>query len=186
MGRALSYTIGEYTCQAQVARYKRAFLKAVLRQDVAWCGGARREDAPALALATPSRREVRYESARPEELSARIADGMAKVEKGLGGSVFVLFEGVGYGVGGLVVGLIYQPAVAGITLATVPLLILPASALMYVLQNGSQRAGCSGEPGGAVPQPSPRPPRRLKDGQPGVRHRWRGRRRGAACELSSH
>ena len=81
MGRALSYTIGEYTCQAQVARYKRAFLKAVLRQDVAWCGGARREDAPALALATPSRREVRYESARPEELSARIADGMAKVEK---------------------------------------------------------------------------------------------------------
>ena len=81
VGRALSYTIGEYTCQAQVARYKRAFLKAVLRQDVAWCGGARREDAPALALATPSRREVRYESARPEELSARIADGMAKVEK---------------------------------------------------------------------------------------------------------
>ena len=130
------------------------------------------------------------------------------MEKGLGGSVFVLFEGVGYGVGGLVVGLIYQPAVAnhtprhrpppppphtsiceqvaGITLATVPLLILPASALMYVLQNGSQRAGCSGEPGGAVPQPSPRAPRRLKDGQPGVRHRWRGRRRGAACELSSH
>ena len=43
--------------------------------------GARREDAPALALATPSRREIRYESARPEELSARIADGMAKVEK---------------------------------------------------------------------------------------------------------
>ena len=34
VGRALSYTIGEYTCQAQVARYKRAFLKAVLRQDV--------------------------------------------------------------------------------------------------------------------------------------------------------
>jgi ABC-type multidrug transport system fused ATPase/permease subunit len=105
----------EYVCSSQVLKYKIAFLKAVLRQDVAW-----------------------YDSSSPEELTTRFEMSMHKVQKGLSAPAFMLFEGLGYGLTSFIMGFVYHPETAGITLATVPLLIISASVMMYIVEKGGK------------------------------------------------
>ena len=82
-------------------------MKSILRQDVGW-----------------------YDTSNPEELATKFAEAMVKVQKGLSSQSMQVFEGLGYGTGGLAMGFYFQPEVAAITLATVPLLILPASVIL--------------------------------------------------------
>ena len=98
-------------------KYKREYLRAILRQDVAW-----------------------YDTSNPEELSTVFAEAMVKVQKGLKATM-PMCEGLGYGFGSLVVCFvpsIGNPEVAGITFATVPLLIVPALLMMNVMENGGK------------------------------------------------
>ena len=87
----------------------------MLRQDVGW-----------------------YDTSNPEELATKFSEAMVKVQKGLSSSSFAMFEGFGYGTGGLAMGFYYQPEVAAITLATVPLLIVPFSVIFYIVENGQK------------------------------------------------
>eukprot|EP00930_Biecheleria_cincta_P036948 TRINITY_DN25328_c0_g1_i1.p1 TRINITY_DN25328_c0_g1~~TRINITY_DN25328_c0_g1_i1.p1 ORF type:complete len:1416 (+),score=259.33 TRINITY_DN25328_c0_g1_i1:58-4248(+) len=101
----------------QMLRYKAAYLKAVLRQDVSW-----------------------YDTSHPEELSTRFAEAMVKVQKGFK-SLPMIFMGLGYGFGGMIFAFLPQyghPAVAGVTLATVPLLMLAGSGMMYFVENSNK------------------------------------------------
>ena len=114
-GKLIYVACVQYVCSAQILKYKVQFLKAVLRQDVAW-----------------------YDSSSPEELTTKFESSMVKVKKGLSASAFLLFEGLGYGLGSLILGFYYQWAVSLITFATVPLLIIPASYAMHIVEKGGQ------------------------------------------------
>ena len=115
--RLISVPAIEYCSSSVVLKYKQAYLKAVLRQDVAW-----------------------YDTTNPEELSTKFAEAIEVVRKGLKYQTMI-FEGLGYGLGALVLALlpsIGQPAVCGITLGTVPFLVIPISVLMYIGQNSAK------------------------------------------------
>ncbi|CAK0894350.1 unnamed protein product [Prorocentrum cordatum] len=104
----------------QVLQYKSAYLKAVLRQDVGW-----------------------YDTSHPEELATRFAESMVKVQKGFK-SLPMVFMGLGYGIGAMVLAFLPQyghPAVAGVTIATVPLLACSGMVMMYFVENGSKLVG---------------------------------------------
>jgi len=101
----------------QVLRYKSAYLKAVLRQDVGW-----------------------YDTSNPEELATCFAEAMVKVQGGFK-SLPMIFMGLGYGIGATVLAFLPQyghPAVAGVTICTVPFLACAGMALMYIFTNGSK------------------------------------------------
>jgi ABC-type multidrug transport system fused ATPase/permease subunit len=115
LGKVLYIASVQYVCSSQMLKYKMAFLKAVLRQDVAW-----------------------YDTSSPEELTTRFEEAMVKVQKGLSAPAFMFFEGLGYGLGSLVMAFVYEPVVAGITIAAVPLLIIPASLMMYLVEHGAK------------------------------------------------
>jgi ABC-type multidrug transport system fused ATPase/permease subunit len=117
----------QYVCSSQMLKYKVAFLKAVLRQDVTW-----------------------YDSSSPEELTTKFETSMVKIQKGLSAPVFMFFEGMGYGLGSLIMAFVYAPVVSGITLAAVPLLVIPASLMMYLMEHGAKIVN---EAYGKVPSP---------------------------------
>lgn len=97
VGRLISVPCIEYVCSSMMLKYKHAYLKAVLRQDVGW-----------------------YDVSHPEELSTKFAEAMVKVQKGLKAQG-MLFEGLGYGSGGLVLAFVPafgNPEVASTTLPT--------------------------------------------------------------------
>jgi len=101
----------------QVLKYKTAYLKAVLRQDVGW-----------------------YDVSHPEELATRFAEAMVKVQKGFN-SLPMIFMGLGYGLGAMILAFLPQyghPAVAGVTVATVPILALAGMGMMYFVENGAK------------------------------------------------
>ena len=126
---ASGWAINHVTAR-QMVKYKTAYLKAVLRQDVGW-----------------------YDTSNPEELTTKFAESMLKVTKALK-SIPPIFNGLGYGFGGLVVALVPtlgNPEVAGVTLATVPILIIAASGMMYVMQTGGKKVSDAyAEAGGTV------------------------------------
>ena len=68
-----------YITASTMVQYKRAYLKAVLRQDVGW-----------------------YDVSHPEELTTQFAGAMVKVQKGFK-SLPMCFMGLGYGFGGLII-----------------------------------------------------------------------------------
>jgi len=121
--------VGMFICQAiaviiidtitarQMLKYRRAYLKAVLRQDVAW-----------------------YDVSNPEELSTQFAEAMVKIQKAFKAQA-MLFVGIGYGGGGFILAFVPQlgnPEVAGVTLLSVPILICSAVAMMYLVEHGSK------------------------------------------------
>ena len=117
-----------YVCASQMLKYKQAYLKAVLRQDVAW-----------------------YDVSKPEELSTAFAEAMVKVQKGLKAQNMICI-GMGMGFGSVVIAFyptLGQPAVAGVTLLTVPLLMIAASVMMYFVESGEKlRSKAYGQAGG--------------------------------------
>ena len=113
----LSISCVEYVVASQMRKYKVAYLKAVLRQDVGW-----------------------YDVSNPEELSTVFAEAVGKVQKGLKAQN-MLFMGLGYGLGALV--LAFLPAygswsVALVTLATLPILIVAVMMMMYLATGGDK------------------------------------------------
>jgi ABC-type multidrug transport system fused ATPase/permease subunit len=114
-GKLIYISIGQYVCASQVLKYRLEFLRAVLRQDVAW-----------------------YDSSKPEELTTKFESSMVKVQKGLSSQAMMFWEGLGYGMGSLIMGFVYQPVVSGITLAAVPLLIGPAGVIMHIVEKGGE------------------------------------------------
>ena len=120
----------ELVAASQMLKYKRSYLKAVLRQDVGW-----------------------YDISNPEELSTQFAEAMVKIQKGLK-SIAVLFMGLGYGFGGGI--LAFLPSVGNweislVTLGTVPILVIAASIMMYVVGNGAKLvAAAYGQAGGVA------------------------------------
>jgi len=76
---------------------------------------------------------------------------MVKVQKGLNASTFLMFEGSGYGITSFVMGFVYQAEVSGITLATLPLLIISFGLLAYLMEKGSKiLSDAYGQAGGAA------------------------------------
>ena len=110
-------SITNYVAASMMQKYKQAYLKAVLRQDVGW-----------------------YDVSNPEELSTTFAEAMVKVQKGFKAQ-FMICIGLGMGFGSLV--LAFLPSmgnaeVAGVTLATVPLLIVAGGVMMFFVGNGEK------------------------------------------------
>ena len=106
-----------YVTASQMQAYKRAYLKAVLRQDVGW-----------------------YDVSNPEELSTTFAEAMVKVQKGLKAQNMICI-GLGMGMGSLVLAFLPSlgnPEVSGVTLLTVPLLMVAGGAMMYFVGNGEK------------------------------------------------
>lgn len=128
IGDFIAISSVNYVAASQMLKYKQAYLKAVLRQDVGW-----------------------YDTSNPEELSTQFAEAMVKVQKGFKAQVMICL-GIGMGCGSLV--LAFLPSmgnaeVAGVTLATVPLLIIAGLAMMYLVENGERlRANAYGKAGG--------------------------------------
>ena len=100
----------EYLGHATLFHYKSNYLKAVLRQDVGW-----------------------YDTSNPEELASKFAAAMVKLQKGVGGMTFMMFEGLGYGLGSFIMAFYYQWEVTLITLSTIWLLVIPAGWMMYTI-----------------------------------------------------
>eukprot|EP00239_Pterosperma_sp_CCMP1384_P007040 CAMPEP_0197854810 /NCGR_PEP_ID=MMETSP1438-20131217/25381_1 /TAXON_ID=1461541 /ORGANISM="Pterosperma sp., Strain CCMP1384" /LENGTH=266 /DNA_ID=CAMNT_0043469691 /DNA_START=157 /DNA_END=953 /DNA_ORIENTATION=+ len=113
-GKFFYVGIVSYVCSSQVLSYKVEFLKAVLRQEVAW-----------------------YDASSPEALSTKFGDNIVKIQSGLSAQTFVFFEGFGYGFGSLIMAFVYDWRVAGITMLTIPLLAGPAYVAMDIVTNGS-------------------------------------------------
>ena len=116
-GALISITAVEYTTASQMLKYKKAYLKAVLRQDVGW-----------------------YDVSNPEELSTQFAESMVKMKKGFK-SISMICTGLGYGIGSAVMAFLPSIGhweVALVVMGTVPLLIGAASLMMYVVTNGSK------------------------------------------------
>ena len=126
----ISISSVNYVAASMMNKYKQAYLKAVLRQDVGW-----------------------YDTSNPEELSTQFAEAMVKVQKGLKAQN-MLCIGLGMGGGSLVMAFLPtmgQPEVAGMTMATVPVLIIAASGMMYLVENGERlRAKSYGRAGGVA------------------------------------
>merc|ERR1719502_381482 len=107
----------QYVTAAQMRKYKIAYLKAVLRQDVGW-----------------------YDISNPEELSTVFAEAMGKIQKGLKAQG-MLGMGFGYGFGALVMAFlpgIGEWRVALVTCATLPLLAVSATIMMSVATGGDK------------------------------------------------
>jgi len=118
VGQFIAIAIVNTFTASQMVKYKQAYLKGVLRQDVGW-----------------------YDTSNPEELSTQFAEAMVKMQKGFKAQTMI-FLGFGYGTGGLAVAFIPSlgnPEVAGVTVATVPLLIIAAVAMMYFVENGTKQ-----------------------------------------------
>jgi hypothetical protein len=102
----------------------------------------------------------------PEELSAQFAEALVAVQKGLKNTK-MLWQGLGYGTGGLVLAFlpsIGNAEVAGVTLATVPLLTISAMVCMYSMENGTKLVSKAYSKAGGVatevcadPNPHPHP-----------------------------
>ena len=76
---------------------------------------------------------------------------MFKVQKGLSASTFLMFEGTGYGVTSFVMGFVYQAEVSGITLATLPLLVISFGLMAYIMDKGGKIVtDAYGKAGGAA------------------------------------
>ena len=106
-----------YVAASQMQKYKQAYLKAVLRQDVGW-----------------------YDVSNPEELSTTFAEAMVKVQKGLKAQNMICI-GLGMGLGSLVMAFLPSmgnPEVAGVTMATVPLLMVAGAVMMFFVGNGEK------------------------------------------------
>ena len=60
------------------------------------------------------------------------------MQKGLAASTFIIFEGLGYGFGSVIVAFAYEARVAGVTMAAVPVLVIAASVCMYIAVEGAK------------------------------------------------
>ena len=115
--RVISIPCLEYVNSSLMRKYKQEYLKAVLRQDVSW-----------------------YDISNPEELSTKFAEAIEVVRKGLK-SQSMLFEGLGYGCGALILAFtpgVGNPEVSAIAIGTVPLLVIPAVGAMHFVENGGK------------------------------------------------
>jgi ATP-binding cassette subfamily B (MDR/TAP) protein 1 len=76
---------------------------------------------------------------------------MVKVQKCLGASTFLMFEGSGYGLTAFVMGFYYEPEVSGITLATLPLLVISFGVMAYIMDKGGKTVSAAyGKAGGTA------------------------------------
>ena len=106
-----------YVTATQMQAYKRAYLKAVLRQDVGW-----------------------YDVSNPEELSTMFAEALLKVQKGLKAQNMICL-GTGMAVGSTVIAFLPSlgnAEVSGVTIATVPLLFVAGVVMMWFVGNGER------------------------------------------------
>ena len=139
-GRFIYLSVTDWVCSTQLYEYKKAYLKAVLRQGGCSHMAGRPGRARLLIRARPrARPDVGwYDTSNPEELATKFAEAMVKVKKGFAGQAFALFEGFGYGMGGFCMAFYFAWDVALVTLAAVPLLIIPASIMMHIIENGAK------------------------------------------------
>lgn len=99
-----------------VARYRVNYMKAIIRQDIAW-----------------------FDVSNPQELSTQFGDSMSTIEKGLGFTAFgMLANGIGSSIGALVVAFMYQPSVSSLEL----IFVLPTACVPHLRRprRGGRRA----------------------------------------------
>ena len=92
----------------QVARWKKAYLKAVLRQEVGW-----------------------YDVSKPQELAAQMAEAIVHIEKVLGAGCWNSVMTLGMMAGGIVLALVYAWDIGLIALAVALGTLVPASVVLF-------------------------------------------------------
>ena len=105
----------DYCKERMTARWKMAYLKAIVRQDVGW-----------------------YDTNNPEELSTRIGESIKNIEEGMASKLFLGVEMVGMGIAGVVLTGWYRWDMAIIVIATSPI-IMAAGALLTNVQTTSTK-----------------------------------------------
>jgi hypothetical protein len=105
----------DYCKERMTARWKMAYLKAIVRQDVGW-----------------------YDTNNPEELSTRIGESIKNIEEGMASKLFLGVEMVGMGIAGVVLTGWYRWDMAIIVIATSPI-IMGAGALLTNVQTTSTK-----------------------------------------------
>ena len=105
----------DYCKERMTARWKMAYLKAIVRQDVGW-----------------------YDTNNPEELSTRIGESIKNIEEGMASKLFLGVEMVGMGIAGIVLTGWYRWDMAIIVIATSPI-IMAAGALLTNVQTTSTK-----------------------------------------------
>ena len=113
-----------------VAKWKKGYIKGVLRQEVGW-----------------------YDVNKPQELSTRMGESLVLIEKGLGsGTMGLISMGLGQLVSGLVIGFIFKWDLALVTLGTSAITFVPAAVYsMAALDKKTKMlADAYGEAGGVA------------------------------------
>jgi len=87
----------------QGSRWRMLYLKAILRQDIAW-----------------------YDVTKPEELSGQIADTTQQLEEGISSKLSMGMRNIGQGVGGVIVAFIYSWDMSLVLLSVSPLVMFGA------------------------------------------------------------
>ena len=105
----------DYCKERMTARWKMAYLKAIVRQDVGW-----------------------YDTNNPEELSTRIGESIKNIEEGMASKLFLGVEMVGMGIAGIVLTGWYRWDMAIVVIATSPI-IMAAGALLTNVQTTSTK-----------------------------------------------
>ena len=85
----------------QKAEWKKRVIKSILRQDIGW-----------------------FDVSHPEELASKMSEGITRVYKAVDSPSYMVFQGIGMGLGGFVFGFIKDWYVAICTFAVVPLLVV--------------------------------------------------------------
>uniref|UniRef100_A0A7S3WWH5 ABC transporter n=1 Tax=Emiliania huxleyi TaxID=2903 RepID=A0A7S3WWH5_EMIHU len=101
--------------ERMIVRYKLAYVKAILRQDIGW-----------------------YDTNSPLQLSTRIGEGLKTIEEALSPKAVILFEWLAMAVTGWALCFKYEWRVALIILACSPLVLLGGALMGYAQQNGQK------------------------------------------------
>ena len=123
-------TCFELSKNRMVAKWKKGYIKGVLRQEVGW-----------------------YDVNKPQELSTRMGESLVLIEKGLGQStVGMICMGLGQLVSGLAIGLVFKWDLALVSLATSLITFVPAAVYsMAALDKKTKMlADAYGEAGGVA------------------------------------
>ena len=111
----------------QIAKYKKAYLKSIVRQDVGW-----------------------FDVNSPQTLASKIGESIVLIEEGISNKFIQFFENLGTGLGCFVLAMYYAWDVALVVVATMPIVALAGVLLNHVQQNSQRTIGAAYATAGGV------------------------------------
>ena len=102
----------------QVAKLKKAYLRAIVRQDVAW-----------------------FDLNSPQMLASKMSESMLAIEEGISNKFIQLFENLGSGLGCLVLAMLHAPDVTLVMVATMPIVAISGFSFNHVQQHSQAIIG---------------------------------------------